>query len=70
MQEEVVITGDAKMDIKKWGVLLVEIERERRKMYEITRHEPQNVKKLLKVSQKLDKLINQYQKEKISSTAL
>jgi tmRNA-binding protein len=58
------------MDIKKWGVLLVEIERERRKMYEITRHEPQNVKKLLKVSQKLDKLINQYQKEKISSTAL
>lgn len=58
------------MDMKNWGMLLVEIERERRKMYEITRHEPQNTQKLLTISQKLDKLINQYQKEKISCTAL
>jgi len=52
------------MDIKQWGVLLVEIERSRRKMHEITAREPHNHRKLIRASQHLDKLINEYHKSK------
>ncbi|WP_034629759.1 aspartyl-phosphate phosphatase Spo0E family protein [Desulfotruncus alcoholivorax] len=51
------------MDLLNWGRLLVNIEVERRKLYEISKNEPNNYDKMLQVSQRLDKLINKYQRE-------
>ena len=51
------------MDLQSWGKLLVKIEVERRRLYEVSRREPHNTKKLLQVSQRLDELINRYQQE-------
>jgi len=51
------------MDLLNWGKLLVTIEAERRKLYDVSRKEPHNAKKLLQVSRRLDELINMYQRE-------
>jgi len=51
------------MDLHNWGKLLVKIEAERRRLYEVSRKEPHNAKKLLQLSQRLDELINMYQRE-------
>jgi len=52
------------MDFKSWGQLLVEIEYQRRKLYEVYSNKPLNDPKLIQVSQYLDKLINQYHQAK------
>ncbi|WP_092471796.1 aspartyl-phosphate phosphatase Spo0E family protein [Desulfotruncus arcticus] len=51
------------MNLLNWGRLLVQIELERRKLYEVSKNDPANFKKLLQVSQQLDELINKYQRE-------
>ncbi|HBX22686.1 MAG TPA: hypothetical protein DEF34_03460 [Desulfotomaculum sp.] len=52
-----------KLDLLNWGKLLVKIECERRRLYELSQLEPHNTDKLLHVSQRLDELINRYQRE-------
>jgi len=52
-----------KVDLLNWGKLLIKIERERRRLYELSQQEPQNTDKLLRVSRRLDELINRYQRE-------
>jgi len=51
------------MDLLNWGKLLIKIERERRRLYELSQREPHNTDKLLQVSQQLDELINRYHRE-------
>jgi len=45
------------------GKLLIKIETERRRLYDVSRKEPHNVKKIPQVNQRLDELINMYQQE-------
>lgn len=58
------------MDNQARGWLLDKIERERYEMYKINNREPHNTKKLLEISQQLDKLIFQYQRRKLYLSSL
>ena len=51
------------MDLHNWGKLLVKIEAERRRLYDVSLKEPHNAKKLIQVSERLDELINMYHQE-------
>jgi len=52
------------LDSKSWANLLIAIENERRKLYEVSKEEPLNTQKLIRKSQELDELIYIYQQEK------
>ncbi|MTI86263.1 MAG: aspartyl-phosphate phosphatase Spo0E family protein [Firmicutes bacterium] len=50
-----------KLNRNNFGELLVEIESKRRELYDVYWLEPRNKVKLVRLSEELDRLINEYQ---------